>query len=597
MRLRSDHLGLVGALVLLAAADLLILQQLPLSVFWSPDGGGKYLQMSGYQVGLPLKYKLIYPGIVRDPEFEFYSSNHVYPQPQSDHRVEFGDAPAFPFLSILPYRLLGLPGLYGVPLVCGLLTAFFSGLLASRLWPGTGPFVILCVGFASPILFYSLLFWEHTVATALCMGSLWLTVRMAEDTSSRNIRRSFGLVLLLLLAVALRFEMLVFVVSLPLALFATFRRQREAWPAPNALFHKHKLLWWATGATVILLAGFAGILPRILGERFMFPSLEFLLPLACKRIADPQVWRQIPSCFSRWLVNDGRAWGPLLHPGWTCAGNAGLVFCLSSLALPKRVRMTVFIAGTILVALMSLHGLTLCQRYRAIHSILLPAPYLVLAVLCLPDLRQRRSFAAMWLIAVPFVYLMIYMMICLATDVDADIAQLEWGPRYVLLIFPLMAILAVFGFRKLWIGSRTPLARAGFAAGGAALLCLGMAYQARGIRELQITKQDLNCVQREIERDGVPVVTDLWFLMGSLGPCFAQIEFYTLESNADFKRWMDRIGCNLDRFSHIGFGRFEPEQTHLGTGRITLLDRKIVGGMTFSKFEAAGDRMHPKSGP
>ena len=61
-------------------------------------------------------------------------------------------------------------GLYLLPVVCGWLIAVLSGALATWLAPGLGPAAILLVGLATPVWFYSVVFWEHTLATLFGLG-------------------------------------------------------------------------------------------------------------------------------------------------------------------------------------------------------------------------------------------------------------------------------------------------------------------------------------------------------------------------------------------------------------------------------------------
>jgi len=130
-RLRKQDLnraGLapVGVIVCVYVACLLGFPNEP--VFWSPDEGGRYLDMRQMLVGFQLVNPLPYPGRIVDPEL-----NHVPLQywRQDGSEIYSWWPPTFPAVSSVPYRLLGLRGLYGLPLLGGLLTSFVVYRLAN----------------------------------------------------------------------------------------------------------------------------------------------------------------------------------------------------------------------------------------------------------------------------------------------------------------------------------------------------------------------------------------------------------------------------------------------------------------------------------
>ena len=93
----------------------------------------------------------------------------------------------FATVSTVPYRLLGFWGLYLLPLLgsLGILRGVWriGGLIG--LGPSARHAATLLTGLATPVWFYSVLFWEHTVAVALCIGAVYWLLRYAES-------RTFG---------------------------------------------------------------------------------------------------------------------------------------------------------------------------------------------------------------------------------------------------------------------------------------------------------------------------------------------------------------------------------------------------------------------
>src|SRR5215470_202956 len=149
---------------------------MPKGAFWSPDEGAKYIQLHSIEWLDGLRYTIAYGGERIDPTFEFYPARcrfeDIYPMPLDDGRVKFHWPIWFPLASRAPVALFGLTGLYLLPLLGGWLIALLAGQL-SRAWDRRlAPFAILAVGLATPVAFFSLTFWEHTLATALALGAL-----------------------------------------------------------------------------------------------------------------------------------------------------------------------------------------------------------------------------------------------------------------------------------------------------------------------------------------------------------------------------------------------------------------------------------------
>ncbi len=168
----SSRLGFAFAIALVSFTYIAAFSTLAPSVFWSPDEGAKFIQMrslfhSGDASGHPA-----YAGKAGDPLYVFYPPGHIYPRPVWPAGTRRNWPDTFPALSLPLFRMFGTAGLYVIPLGCGVLTAAFAGLLARRLAPSAAIPGVLLAGLASPLLFLSMLFMEHTLAAALALGAL-----------------------------------------------------------------------------------------------------------------------------------------------------------------------------------------------------------------------------------------------------------------------------------------------------------------------------------------------------------------------------------------------------------------------------------------
>jgi len=214
MNLRGDDLRwtlAAGGLLLLVYVAVLTI--MPKQVFWSPDEGGKFLELLSIHWQGRVTYSVPYLGRRIDPARTFYphqlakdAGPFPYPVTDADGSVEFHWAMWFPLLSGVMLRTFGITGLYIIPLLSGWLIALASGWIAHLASPRLAPLAILLVGFATPICFYGQVFWEHTLATLL--GLVTVAILLASRPGS--LRALAFMLPLLGAATMLRLEMLVF---------------------------------------------------------------------------------------------------------------------------------------------------------------------------------------------------------------------------------------------------------------------------------------------------------------------------------------------------------------------------------------------------
>ncbi|HEU4752926.1 MAG TPA: hypothetical protein VFU47_07435, partial [Armatimonadota bacterium] len=176
------------AVAIAALVYLVTLLLLPRDGFWVVDNENKFLQMealirSGYRSAV-----LPYPGHALDPEFQFRPIPAPFGIVQEDQI--FSQYPVyFALVSSLPYRLLGFDGLYVLPLLAGLGMLFAVARLGR--WLGLSrkaqAGAVLLTAFASPLWFYSVNFWEHTLALCLCLWGVAFCFAYAEERRERDL--------------------------------------------------------------------------------------------------------------------------------------------------------------------------------------------------------------------------------------------------------------------------------------------------------------------------------------------------------------------------------------------------------------------------
>lgn len=178
---------------------------LPHDAFYSGDSGVKLLQVENLIANGYEDISLVYNGADIDPNDEF-SPFLLRPNMFIKDGKNYSVFPvAFPYLSSFFYAMLGYAGLYVIPLLsAAILMAVVYG-LASRFLPrGLAICAMLSTGFATPILFYSLCFWEHVPAVAIAYGSIYLFLKY-----NKNVLTALGAGLILGLAIWFRSDMAV----------------------------------------------------------------------------------------------------------------------------------------------------------------------------------------------------------------------------------------------------------------------------------------------------------------------------------------------------------------------------------------------------
>jgi hypothetical protein len=518
-RFRESSCG-APAVLLVACVYLLCLLWVGDRGFWIEDEGAKFLQAEALARNGYVDAAVSWPGRRIDPQFAL----NPIPPPFSvirDGRMYVQYPPLFALLSSWCFGALGWPGLRLLPLagalalLCGV---WRLGVLAGLRGSWTGGPVLIC-GLAMPVWFYSLTFWEHTLAAAFCVWSLVCCLRVARGDALRHLAVAGALAAA---AIALRDDLYLLVpLILACAWFADPGRRLRATAVAALSLALALVPVWLLQAKLVgsplgvhfasNLAGGASYLaerPRVLYNLFAAAGL-------------PPVW------------------------SWGLAAPALILFVVRPAVGPRVFGRAVpalaaFGLGT---GVLWLAGLLTApspaQRLYVSNSLFAGAPPLLLGLVRLRGADQGTigGAAAGWLSRWAFLFSVLYALA--APEVSSH--GMHWGTRFLFLVYPLFAVLITVNLEQ-WSRrqSASPPARRAAVALVAGVLALGVVAQAVSV-DLLARKQRFSRAANAaaLARPERALVTDVWWVPLTLYSVFFDRDcFYvqTREQLAELRR-------------------------------------------------------------
>jgi len=183
---------------------------IPKPSFWGVDNGFKYQGMRSIaeRGSLLIPYK----GIDVDPSGQLRSIMKPFGVLNGNGQIPVFSA-IFMLIGGVFYFVFGKIGPWLIPLFGGWLTLFAAWLMWVRhKRKEDGRLFLVMLGFGSPLLFYSLTLWEHSLAMACVILAFSLVARSKEETNKEfDIGNSIIAAIFLTLAVMLRTESVIWI--------------------------------------------------------------------------------------------------------------------------------------------------------------------------------------------------------------------------------------------------------------------------------------------------------------------------------------------------------------------------------------------------
>jgi len=462
-----------GGLACLYVLCLLALPNRP--VFWSPDEGGKYLTLQQIVTTGEWSNPLPYPAAPIDPLLQHVPLLYWL---RVDNVIYSWWPNWFPALSSLPYQLVGVRGLFLIPTVSAMVIGLSVYAAVASISKRAALGALLAITLASPIWFYGLTYWEHTLHSLLILLGFAATIRGVTVDRARWFALSG---LFLGLAFYLRLETVIFIGAVGMLIIG--------WLVVRLRYHA------AIRSIIVSLLVFGVSVLIAVTPYLVHNQLSEGHPLGRRNAAD--VTRTVDRALSygresaldlvpNILIGSVGHQGVDLSPSLRWLFVLATAGCFASGWLLRRGRdVPVYVSA---LALIVLSGFVLLspEDYSSIHGLILIAPYLAFAGWGLHPSADRVT--RLWgMLAVLGVGLYV-----LATAIGGWSAQggLQWGPRYALPLMPVLLIAVARGTHTLWHNSAIPLSSRRVAIGCLiALVLIGFGFQVRGLRAMLLDKQ------------------------------------------------------------------------------------------------------------
>lgn len=402
------------------------------STFFSSDVGLRFLQVHELVEQNSGTFAIRYPARSVDPHLAHVPYYYAYSVLNGE--IYFNISPFFPWLTAQLVALFGVAGLPVVPALSSVAASWaFSRLIHLSKFP-YARFAFFVALLATPLLFYGIVLWDHSLGTAL---ALWAVVGVASGLQHQRLPLFFLGGVAAGLALGQRPELYLFGAALGLTLLLLHWRRWQG----VSLFALGGLLgavpiWWLQWQWVGHPLGMA-LAPHLLGYGTPdhFPISSRAIPWLTK--------------VTRFVIHTEPG-SPLL--GWAAVGvlGGGLLLIATFIIVSFDFRQRAWIQRTSKLGMISSILLLCCgylllawiARRSALIGIIATLPLFPFIVI---HLRKKRAVAGEELVYP----LVLWTAICFLVGIIVTwpgYGGLQWGARYLLPLYPLLLYLAWYGY-------------------------------------------------------------------------------------------------------------------------------------------------------
>ncbi|MFC1650892.1 hypothetical protein ACFL2X_04925 [Candidatus Latescibacterota bacterium] len=513
------------SIIFVAAVYLITLSVLDSRGFWISDNANKFIQLKSITGSNYSDFSISWPGRNIDPEFEYN------PLPNPFSAVKDGNlysvfSPVFAAVSAIPFGIFGFWGLYILPLISSVL--MLAGLAKiSRLIGLKNSAVhvaVLACGLCTPIWFYSVVFWEHTIAVSLCVWGVYFFMRFLESKSEKHL---FTGSILSALSIYFRDELYLFCIVLVGVTFFFCSEKRVKYSATTVL---------AMIVCVIPLWLFQW---KTIGQPFGFHLGSHLFSasgISEHIVSRPKVFYNLIAAANPIVIVSILVTAPFIIAFFLNPAFSGYAF---NLAFPAfgllGLISSFFVLGGYIVSKSPI--VWMLQT----NSLFTASPFLILAFLRLRDYGKSgvKPSAVKWLRTSVLAYAAVY---CLAAPVMGS-TGIHWGNRFLLVLYPMITVLAAANL-ALWFGKLKKIVTPQSLV-IAMIILISIAAQVYSVHLLRIKKDFSGRLNSEIHNQPEEIViTNVWWIPQALFSEFHNKSVFYVSSKKQFDQLVKKLAIN-----------------------------------------------------
>jgi hypothetical protein len=283
-------------------------------------------------------------------------------------------------------------------------------------------------------------------------------------------------------------------------------------------------------------------------------------------------------------MHSGHTLGPSLEPGWAELAFLSLaVLACTGFLRGNRVEVLAVFPALVAITAFSAWIALAAEPYRAVHSLVPIAPYLVIALVTRGEQLRQPPMRLLALLSALYLLFGVGAVLAFYLGPSGLITTLEWGPRYILTLYPLAAILAVLAVSEYWRTTNSRPRRIALILIFAAMVVVGVQFQVRGVKMLYATRHSLAELDRTL-RAQPPIVTDAWWLPALVADLATTSDMFFVYDSAALDDWLAQARRNgVRQFTFVS--RRSTVRSLTRSGAVRLLNEARRVRLHIMRFE------------
>lgn len=513
----------------------------PKEGFWTTDSGNKFIQVQNISASGKLAIPYQAEAIDKDKVFFPYCGHHF--QKEGEQVYSFYP-PYFPYISSFFYKAFGTGGIYIIPVISGilclLLTMLMLKFLSINSYLSQASPVIL--GLCTPIFFYSLVFWEHTLSVFLFISAIFILIKNIDRADRKVISYIYAAGILTGLSTVFREESYIATAALFTALLFTDARKKAipltaGWLTamiPLWLFQKY------------MFGYFTGIHAAVYGKMTSGSNplmYYFHYDTLIEKFSNFYVYlfKFIPTGMTPLIF------GILMAP-FVISVFAGIITKNSEIILKSKMTL-LFLNFVSSIVMFSFLCKSPCPVFDTLftQALITSVPLFSIFLIFSGNLLLEKDIRVRIL---SLFSILVTIFTCLALN-QKDIGII-WGPRHFLVLFPVIIVLVLFCVEKISVLNDKPNLRKLFQTAAVLLFFSSLLIQAQGMKTLFNKKIYSENLVSKLSVSNNIIATDVFWIPEEISSLYFQKKIMQVQKSGDLEKLKELLkesGC--DKFTFV----------------------------------------------